>query len=307
MSSFVSSTRFLLRTVLGFTGISSLVDATSAAAAAASRSEPGWRSDLPWEDLASKLSESASLIDTSFENFKEECFPEFVNYYNMGPALPGGNLSLARSNHALIDQPSGLCSPHLFCGWDMCYPRPSDNGHSNQTFDQFHNDLTHFFLSDNAGLLPAEIIDSLLDYVNLPKSFDLANPDSFVQDPFNPSLNLPSKVLFPVVASDLVAAIQFTDNHGLEISVKNSGHSYQGASSKRNTLHLNMNRYTDYAPTGVTDCNSINSENAIAGDLSNQPCHLSLAKNKPATIRVGGGENWGKFSITSFCVSSFPD
>ena len=293
MTSFISSTRFLLLTILGFTGISSLFDAASAAAAATSGSEPGWRSDLPWEDLASKLSESASLIDTSFENYKEECFPEFLTYYQFA-SLPGGNLSLWRSNHALIDQPSGLCLPHLFCGWDMCYPRPSDNGHSNQTFDQFQNDI----IAVGAADLPGG---------SLPESFDPAHADSFVQDPFNPSLNLPSKVLFPVVASDVVAAIQFAKEYGLEISVKNSGHSVQGASSKRNTLHLNMNRYTDYAPTGVTDCNSPISESAIAGDLSNQPCHLSLAKNKPATIRVGGGENWGKFSIRSFCVSSFQD
>jgi len=48
---------------------------------------------------------------------------------------------------------------------------------------------------------------------------------SFLSDPNNPSLNLPSKVLFPAVAvaSDVVAAINFAKEHSLEISVKNSG------------------------------------------------------------------------------------
>jgi len=66
--------------------------------------------------------------------------------------------------------------------------------------------------------------------------------------------------------------------------VKNSGHSYQGASSKKDTLLLNMNQYTHYAPTGITDCDPSILDTtvavAVAEDLSNQPCMLSLAKNK---------------------------
>ena len=76
--------------------------------------------------------------------------------------------------------------------------------------------------------------------------------------------------------------------------MKNSGHSWQGASSKKNTLLVNMNRYTRYAPTGITNCDAQSLGIAIKDDLSDQPCHLSVAKNKPAVIRVGGGENWGK-------------
>eukprot|EP00984_Skeletonema_dohrnii_P038653 scaffold42154_cov322-Skeletonema_dohrnii-CCMP3373.AAC.1 len=123
----------------------------------------------------------------------------------------------------------------------------------------------------------------------------LADPsyfESWTSDPTNPSLDLPSKVLFPVVASDVVAAVNFAMEHGLEISVKNSGHSYQGASSKKDTLLLNMNRYIHYAPTGITDCDPSILDTTVAEDLSNQPCLLSLAKNKSSMIRVGGGENF---------------
>lgn len=124
----------------------------------------------------------------------------------------------------------------------------------------------------------------------------------------NPAFNLPSKVLFPVVASDVVAAIEFAKEHGLEVSVKNSGHNYLGASTKKDTLHINMNHYTQYATRdGVIDCVA----NETGDGLEDQPCRLSLAKNKSAVIRVGGGENWGKtiqsgyFFLHCFCVSQF--
>ncbi|KAK1742676.1 FAD-binding domain-containing protein [Skeletonema marinoi] len=157
-----------------------------------------------------------------------------------------------------------MCLPHSYLGWEKSWSRPSENGHLNQTFDQAFTDL-------------------------------FVNPwTDLVLDPTNPSLNLPSKVLFPTVASDVVAAVNFAKDNGLEISVKNSGHSYQGASSKKNTLLLNMNRYTHYAPTGIMDCDASNLGSTVAEDLSNQPCLLSLAKNKSSLIRVGGGENFDK-------------
>ena len=164
-----------------------------------------------------------------------------------------------------------MCLPHLFLGWETSWPRPSDNGHLNETVDRA---LSDFYPEPNPEL------------------------DGFLLDETNPSLNLPSKVLFPSVASDVVAAIQFAKEHSLEISVKNSGHSYQGAAQKKNTLLLNMNRYTHYSPTGITDCDAAALlDTAVAKDLSDQPCLLSLANNKSSMIRVGGGENFGKFLV----------
>ena len=164
-----------------------------------------------------------------------------------------------------------MCLPHLFLGWEMSWPRPSENGHLNETYDQAFQDL---FTEES--------------------STDL---ESWLVDPTNPSLNLPSKVLFPDVASDVVAAVNFAREHGLEISVKNSGHSYQGASSKKDTLLLNMNRFTHYAPTGITDCDASILDTTVADDLTNQPCLLSFAKGKSSLIRVDGGENFGKCFI----------
>eukprot|EP00985_Skeletonema_marinoi_P019197 scaffold10921_cov210-Skeletonema_marinoi.AAC.1 len=82
MAYFAVAARFLLLTAVGITGNPSTADAVS-----------GWRSDLDWAALTSKLSSSASLIDTSYDNYAGECGPEF---YHPSP-----------TNHALIDQPSG--------------------------------------------------------------------------------------------------------------------------------------------------------------------------------------------------------
>ncbi|KAL7450099.1 hypothetical protein ACHAWC_002080 [Mediolabrus comicus] len=52
-----------------------------------------------------------------------------------------------------------------------------------------------------------------------------------------------------------------------------------------------MNRYTQYAATGngITVCDPQSMGIAVQDDLSDQACQLSVAKNKPGVIRVGGG------------------
>lgn len=53
----------------------------------------GWRPDLPWAVVQAKLSSSAALLDVGYDDYKSECFPEFVNYAQE-----------ERSNHALTNQ-----------------------------------------------------------------------------------------------------------------------------------------------------------------------------------------------------------
>jgi hypothetical protein len=234
-----------------------------------------WRSDLPWNDLASKLSPFASLLDTSPANFLAECTPEFEKPVGAweDPSTP------MRTNYGMIDQPSGLCVDHLFCAFEGCFPHSADS--SELTLSNILNDLS---------LLSPEVL-----YSDLPSTYK-----TLIEDTSNPSYNLPSKVLFPVVASDIVAAVEFAKVHSLELSVKNSGHHYAGASTKKNTLHLNMNNYTRYADVdiGISECTSgSNISTSFSVDLSDQPCRLALARNKSAIIRLGGGENWGKYEV----------
>ena len=246
----------------------------SCLSAAASVEAAGWGEGLPWEDLSSQLSPTADLVDTGPANFLEECTAEM------------DRPSFDRSMHALIDQPHGLCMGHMFCAFDACFPNP-----------------------DASSVTPLERLFTFEGA--LAANYSTLDPQirAWIDDVANPAYDLPSKVLFPAVASDVVAAIQFAKTHGLEVSVKNSGHNYNGASTKKDTLHLNMNRYARYAPTGVVDCDPGDLDDAPAGEpgettpgdaLAGQPCRLSLAKNEAAVIRVGGGENWGRCSTGQF-------
>ena len=233
----------------------------------------GLSNSLHREDLTSKLTPNATLISVSHADYVKDCFPEFTDFFG-----------LARLTYTMNKKPSGMCLPHLFYAWDVGYPRPSTNGHANETYSQVVQDVLNATRADASG-------------TTIPESFNPANPDSFLNEDSNPSLNLPEMVLFPVVASDVIAAIQFAEANNVELSAKNSGHSYQGASQKKGTLLLNMHRYTQYSDsaTGIVDCvASMLDDGFVADDLSKQPCALSLAKNKSAYVRVGGGENWEK-------------
>lgn len=215
-----------------------------------------WRPELPWDELKSKLASSASLVDTSPSAFIEECVPEFLDKPD----------PMSRTNHFLIEPPSGLCVSQLFCAFEGCYPRPHGSNLS---------------LTERLG----ELVPSL------PEQYVI----DWVKDPTNPSYNLPSKVLFPTDASEVIAAVKFAKEHRLEISVKNSGHSIQGASTKRDTLHINMMRFKQYVTESITDCDIPSLLNGRASsDFDDQPCQLAAAREKPAFIRVGGGENWDK-------------
>ena len=230
-----------------------------------------WRPDLPWSELSAAT--DGDLIDTTPSIYLEECAPEFEK-------LPGDfadpTSTFDRSNHGLVDQPSGLCLPHFFCSFEGCSPSNPDNpGH-------------------------VSVLDDIINAYSVPGPTPYSQMNatilSWVEDTSNPSYNLPSKVLLPTTAKDVVAAVKFAKEHGLELSVKNSGHSYTSASSKRDTLLLNMARYTMYTTEeGVTDCSALNTV-GTDGDqsLNRQPCNLALAKGKDAVIRVGGGENWGE-------------
>ena len=217
-----------------------------------------WGEGLPWDDLSSQLSPTAALVDTSPANYLEECTSELDRAYG------------DRSMHALIDQPRGLCMAQMFCAFEKCYPNPE----ASTVTPEKRLSVFNLTVSANYSTLDPQIRE-------------------WTDNITNPTYNLPSKVLFPVVASDVVLAVQYAKEHGLELSVKNSGHNYNGASTKKDTIHINMNRYTHYAPTGVIDCD----QNSLDDTLASQPCRLSLAKNKTAVIRVGGGENWGKFQV----------
>jgi hypothetical protein len=237
-------------------------------------------SGLPWSELEERVGDR--LIHTSIEDFLDECYPEFTIY-------PRGN----RTNHNLIDQPSGLCVPHLFCAFERCSPDSEFlNGQINMT--EYMIRILAFFNEDSS---PEEIDEAY--------GFEYAAALKEWLDPTNPAYNLPPKVLLPRTAGDVVAAVEFAKTQGAEISVKNSGHSYAGSSTKANTLLVNMNQYKRYAfddkeSNGIVECTNTaipmeQTNNIIINqDMSNQACLLAIAWGTNAFIRVGGGENFDK-------------
>ena len=235
--------------------------------AAAATTEPtgsnGWRNDLNWEELETKLSPSAALVNTSFKDYRDQCIPEFYE--------------TPSSNHALHNQPSGLCLHQLFNGWEVGSWMAEWNS---------RNGTPAF-----GGTLQLKPLDTVMGFEG-----DDTTPSPIMGDESKRSLNIPSMVVFPANASDIIHIIQFAKKHNIELSVKNSGQSYSGASTKKNTLLINMSRFVHYAAGGITDCDQALLGIAVADDLSNQACLLALARGKPGLIRVGGGENYGKSS-----------
>eukprot|EP00566_Odontella_aurita_P008696 CAMPEP_0113547422 /NCGR_PEP_ID=MMETSP0015_2-20120614/12347_1 /TAXON_ID=2838 /ORGANISM="Odontella" /LENGTH=837 /DNA_ID=CAMNT_0000447975 /DNA_START=22 /DNA_END=2535 /DNA_ORIENTATION=+ /assembly_acc=CAM_ASM_000160 len=174
-----------------------------------------------------------------------------------------------RSHYDLLDQPAGVCMNQLLCGFKGCNPFAN------------YTDLT--------------ILEKWVKFLG-----DLG-PNNFtiVKDVSNPSYNVPNYVLFPKVLADVHAAVAFAKEHGIELSVKNSGHSYTGASTKADTLHLNMNHYRRYASEenskALVECIADEvTDNDDDTTLADQPCRVALARKKDAFLRVGGGENWDK-------------
>eukprot|EP00956_Cyclotella_meneghiniana_P022072 scaffold41091_cov21-Cyclotella_meneghiniana.AAC.1 len=103
-------------------------------------------------------------------------------------------------------------------------------------------------------------------------------------DPSNSYYNLPMRVMFPTSAGDIVSVVEFAQANMVELSVKNTGHHYAGASGKEDTLLVNMRDFKKYSSDGIVDCSS------AAVDDSDNACKYAIGRNVPGYIRVGGGE-----------------
>ena len=187
---------------------------------------------------------------------------------------------------------------HLFCGFQQCNTEPEFLNGPMYSYEYFRDVFLPF-----GGYQLVK---------NSPKDIDGELGTNYVAalekllDPANPAYNLPSKVLLPRNAGDVVAEVDFAKTHGVEISVKNSGHSFTGVSTKANTLLVNMNQYKRYASdddetNGVVACHDANVEAGEATVLGPRPvdidtelCRFVLARGKSAAISVGGGDNFDK-------------
>ena len=123
-----------------------------------------------------------------------------------------------------------------------------------------------------------------------------------------PKLNLPSYVTFPRSVSDMVKVVKYADANNIPISVKTSGHSYTGSSTQKNSILINLNHFPEYTQTPWVNQIELGKDNkvsfktdkplpsAVWCDMLEEmtaPCRLAKARNKSATLRIGGGEKWG--------------
>lgn len=108
------------------------------------------------------------------------------------------------------------------------------------------------------------------------------------------SLALPLGVVHAQNPGDVSEAIKFAIEHKLEISVKSTGHSYTGASTKEESLLLNISKMRAYS-SGVADGDAIVEckfhPKTLQGAMKDA-CELATARNIQAVYRVGGGETW---------------
>jgi hypothetical protein len=177
-----------------FTTVAALVGGASKYAAADIVDD--W-STLPWDDLEGTLSEHATLFksDNPVATYKAECMPEFTKKYS------------DRTNHNLINQRSGLCTDQLFCSFRSCNP--------------YQDFKTPNVIEESVDAPGAYVTLGYKEGDNLPVNQN--QMDRMLSDD-NPSWNIPNYVLHPATASDVVSAVNFAKEHGLEVSVKNSGH-----------------------------------------------------------------------------------
>jgi len=233
----------------------------------------------PWDDLATKLSTDSlqvTVTDNLLDDWLDQCVHPFAD---LNLTSYGGTDHLV-SNHQLYNETSGLCMVHVFCAYKEC--------NAGRFTSAFVNSGNNFY---NSTLLTDDI---------------WKNPE---KKNWN-SLNLPAAVVHPRHVGDIAAAIMFATQHKIQMSVKTSGHSYTGASTKNNSLLLNLFRLKQYAhpeleytnvseedhsdndgASSIVEC-GYDTLDSSAQDGYREACALATARDKNAVIRVGGGETW---------------
>lgn len=182
----------------------------------------------------------------------------------------------------------------LYCGYEDCNPTPALFGElvsMQETWDLLAG--RDFLEAD-----PTTGIGDTAPWVDFPTS-NMRNNASVWLDESNPAYNLPAKVAYAKTEGDVVHIIKFAKRNNIELSVKNSGHSYKGDSTKKDTLLVVLKEFTKYSvQEGVQICdeNGDYDEPDLDG-VNSQPCALALDRAKKAVIRVGAGESNGDLFI----------
>ncbi len=218
--------------------------------------------DSSWDGLLSSLSHEDSFVTPNVDDWYDQCVkpfgdldlsPTFSSVF--GDVCSADGVDCPVSNYQLLLQPSGLCMGALVCGYKKCTGGPDAEFWTLLRAGSF-----------NSSIYPAE------------------------QWKYDERLDLPKGVVHPIHVGDVSAAIKYAAEHKIEISVKNAGHSYTGSSMKKNSLLLKLSKLKKYSPYGsIVNCQV---DPNIKEGAYQDACDYAIARNKPAVIRVGGGELW---------------
>lgn len=225
----------------------------------------------PWTELSNELYDEKSFQVTKVDDWFEQCVAPFD--------FNGLNAKLPVSNYMLIDQPSGLCMDAVLCAYTNC------------TFAESYLELIgELILWGELGYLlynpPSYKVPEVV-----PEFPELSYLFSDEYWKTKPRLNLPDAVVHVETVKDISEVIKYAATHSIGISVKTSGHSYTGASTRKDTVLINMSRFTKY--TKYSSRGSIRECGEIAADKDDayfSACALARARKKDAVVRIGGGE-----------------
>ena len=210
-----------------------------------------------YDQLKSKLSSENAFQVSQVDDWVEQCVRPFADL----PITPDTNIDLNNapgsfvvSNYQLFLQPSGLCCAHVNCAYEKCNTGPYPLSFPMNTY--------------NSSVYPDELWKS---------------DDN--------SLDLPDAVVHPEHVGDVSETVKFASKHKIGVSVKTSGHSYTGSSTKKGTILLHLSKLQKYSPSGsIVEC-QIGQDTIIQQDGAyHEACDLAIARKKQAVIRVGGGE-----------------
>ncbi len=248
------------------------IAATTAAttAAVAAEAEAANETSFSWDDLKSSLSIDATFQVSNVDDWYDQCITPFADLnlpIPLGPCDKSDPESAAScqdpvSNYQLFPQPSGLCMAAANCGYERCMGGPF-------------------------GKQSAPFIPSTFNSTTYPK-------EQWTQGDAMLELDLPDVVVHPIHVGDVSAAVQFASEHKVGVSVKTSGHSFTGSSTKKGTILLNLSKLQKYSPFGsIVECQVDPNIEEKAGGAFTDACNYAIgARNKPAVLRVGGGEIW---------------
>ena len=140
-----------------------------------------------------------------------ECAQTFQTYSD----FPAGNFyDIARSNHYLIAEPSGLCADQLTCVFDEC-----------RGWEQ----VGCLLIGPDPATGEVNVTADPSTYVDLQgQTFDEAMEACGIEMP----VALPDNISFPKTAADVVAAVKYAKENGMQVSFKSTGHCYTGCHTK---------------------------------------------------------------------------